>query len=278
MQHPLRIAFYGKGGIGKSTTAANISVLLAKAGKKVLHIGCDPKADSTRILTHKRIPTVLQQLDAKDILSRSDIVFEGIYGICCVEAGGPEAGCGCAGLGITAAMNELKNAGIFNEHWDVIIYDVLGDVVCGGFSVPMRQNYVDKVYIITSANFMSLYAANNILKGIYHYSVTNNNLFGGLILNHTRTTEEMLTTQKFSACTKAQLIAKLPEEPLLQLADLQRKPFVTEYPTLKSTKILEDTVQYILQQHSLPMPVPMQQDELEAFAQQIAESIYHGNY
>lgn len=271
---PIRIAFYGKGGIGKSTTASNISILMAKAGKRVLHIGCDPKADATRLLTRQRIPTVLQQLDIKDTLKRSDMVFEGLYGINCVEAGGPEAGCGCAGLGITAAINELQQAGVFDEQWDVIIYDVLGDVVCGGFSVPMRQNYVDKVYIITSANFMSLYAANNILKGICHYSLDDHSLFGGLILNHVRSKQEIMIADKFANYTNTKFIAQLPEESLLQLADLRKQPFVLQYPDLENTKLLQKVVQYILQQNDLPLPKPMQHDELEAFALKIAESIY----
>ena len=149
-----RIAFYGKGGIGKSTIAANVSALLAKKGMKVLHIGCDPKADSARILQSGRIPSVLELLEEKESLSRAEIIHTGKNGVQCVECGGPEAGCGCAGLGITTAMEEMEKLGVFQENWDVIVYDVLGDVVCGGFSVPMRKHYADKVFVVTSADYM----------------------------------------------------------------------------------------------------------------------------
>ena len=155
-----RVAFYGKGGIGKSTIASNVSALLAMQGKKVLHIGCDPKADSTRLLCKERIKTVLEVLEEKDYPEREDLVYRSESGVWCVESGGPEAGNGCAGMGIITAMKELERIGVLEEDWDVIIYDVLGDVVCGGFSVPMRQGYVDRVYIVSSADFMSLYAAN----------------------------------------------------------------------------------------------------------------------
>ena len=152
-----RVAFYGKGGIGKSTIASNVSALLAMQGKKVLHIGCDPKADSTRLLCKERIKTVLEVLEENDCPKREDLVHRSESGVWCVESGGPEAGNGCAGMGIITAMKELERLGVFEEDWDVVIYDVLGDVVCGGFSVPMRQRYVDRVYIVSSADFMSLY-------------------------------------------------------------------------------------------------------------------------
>lgn len=142
-KQPLRIAFYGKGGIGKTTIASNISALFAKCGKTVLHIGCDPKADSTRLLLQRRVPSVLQQLQQKDRLSREDMLFTGAYGVQCVEAGGPEAGSGCAGLGITTAVEELREAGVFEENWDVIVYDVLGDVVCGGFLFNHIRGEID---------------------------------------------------------------------------------------------------------------------------------------
>ena len=180
-----RIAFYGKGGIGKSTIASNISALLAMQGKKVLHIGCDPKADSTRLLCKKRIRTVLEVLEEKENPEREELIHRTESGVWCVESGGPEAGSGCAGLGIVTAMRELERLGILEEEWDAVVYDVLGDVVCGGFSVPMREGYVDKVYIVSSSDFMSLYAANNILKGVARYS-DERNLFGGFVFNHIR--------------------------------------------------------------------------------------------
>lgn len=218
----MKLAFYGKGGIGKSTIAANVSAAYAMAGKKVLHIGCDPKADSTRSLMQKRIPTVLEKIEEKGSgLQRDDIIYKGRYGVSCVEAGGPQAGVGCAGLGISAAMKELERLGILAENWDLVLYDVLGDVVCGGFSVPMRQHYVDQVMIVTSADYMSLYAANNILKGALHYSSKERCLVSGIILNHVRSEQERQIGQLFAAQTGTKLLAVLKESKEMRIADYQ---------------------------------------------------------
>ncbi|MGN1141246.1 MAG: nitrogenase iron protein NifH [Oliverpabstia sp.] len=226
-----RIAFYGKGGIGKSTIAANISSVCAMQGKKVLHIGCDPKADSTRVLTNSRVPTVLEQLELLNReLTEKDILFTGKHGVCCVEAGGPQAGMGCAGLGITSAVNELERMEILSRPWDMIVYDVLGDVVCGGFSVPMRKHYADRIYIVTSADYMSLYAANNILKGCRHYSGKGKNLAAGLILNHIKNEQEMMIGNKFSQYTGLPVAAFLRESREMQNADYQNALFTELFP------------------------------------------------
>ena len=215
-----RVAFYGKGGIGKSTIASNVSALLAMQGKKVLHIGCDPKADSTRLLCKERIKTVLEVLEEKDYPEREDLVYRSESGVWCVESGGPEAGNGCAGMGIITAMKELERIGVLEEDWDVIIYDVLGDVVCGGFSVPMRQGYVDRVYIVSSADFMSLYAANNILKGVVSYS-DERNLLGGFVFNHIREQEEECIAEEFTNRVKGRMAAIIRESKELKLADFR---------------------------------------------------------
>ena len=217
-----RVAFYGKGGIGKSTIASNVSALLAMQGKKVLHIGCDPKADSTRLLCKERIKTVLEVLEEKDYPEREDLVYRSESGVWCVESGGPEAGNGCAGMGIITAMKELERIGVLEEDWDVIIYDVLGDVVCGGFSVPMRQGYVDRVYIVSSADFMSLYAANNILKGVVSYS-DERNLLGGFVFNHIREQEEECIAEEFTNRVKGRMAAIIRESKELKLADFRKE-------------------------------------------------------
>lgn len=225
-----KIAFYGKGGIGKSTIAANVSAACAGQGKRVLHIGCDPKADSARVLVSGKIPTVLEQIEQKGRVCEEDILFPGKNGVVCVEAGGPHAGTGCAGLGITAAMKELERLGILRRQCDLVVYDVLGDVVCGGFSVPMRKTYADKVYIVTSADFMSLYAANNIIKGCIHYSDKDRQLLGGLILNHVKGRAEQEIGRKFSEATKVPLVAVLEESPEMRTADYQNKLFTELFP------------------------------------------------
>src|SRR5512133_1640680 len=166
-----QIALYGKGGIGKSTTSANLSAALSGLGLDILQIGGDPKRDSTRMLMHGTfIPTdmdlVREQGDTG--LSLPDIEFRGYNGVRCVEAGGPEPGVGCAGRGIIATFQLLEKFGALKG--DVVVYDVLGDVVCGGFAMPMREGYAQDVYLVTSGELMSLYAANNICKAIQRLS------------------------------------------------------------------------------------------------------------
>ena len=165
------IAIYGKGGIGKSTLSSNISAALSMAGKKVLQIGCDPKHDSTRLLMGgKRITTVLDYIKCVNPTDykTEDILTCGFCGTGCIEAGGPTPGVGCAGRGIITAFELIDKLHI-KEQYDTIVYDVLGDVVCGGFAVPIRREYADTVFLVTSGEYMSIYAANNILRGIKNY-------------------------------------------------------------------------------------------------------------
>lgn len=168
-----QIALYGKGGIGKSTVSANLSAALAMNGKSVLQIGCDPKHDSTRLLLGgASVPTVLDYTRNSLPGERSleHLMFEGYCGVACIEAGGPEPGVGCAGRGILTTFEVLEKLGIKEIPFDIVLYDVLGDVVCGGFAVPLRKDYADAVFIVTSGEYMALYAANNILRGIRNFN------------------------------------------------------------------------------------------------------------
>ena len=280
-----RVAFYGKGGIGKSTIASNVSALLAMQGKKVLHIGCDPKADSTRLLCKERIKTVLEVLEEKDYPERDDLVYRSESGVWCVESGGPEAGNGCAGMGIITAMKELERLGVLEEDWDVIIYDVLGDVVCGGFSVPMRQGYVDRVYIVSSADFMSLYAANNILKGVVSYS-DERNLLGGLVFNHIREQEEECIAEEFTNRVKGRMVAIVRESKELKLADFRKEIYTQNMSASDSEnwkafcrlsenicRTDERSVSISQNKAEEALPIPLNVDEIEKFGMELSRKL-----
>lgn len=168
----IKVAVYGKGGIGKSTTVSNVAAALAEKGMKVMQIGCDPKADSTILLRHgKKVPTVLELYNEKrQELKLTDMVQIGYGGVVCVEAGGPAPGLGCAGRGIITALEKLKENGAYETYKpDIVFYDVLGDVVCGGFSMPMRKGYADKVFIITSGENMAIHAGANIAMAVDNF-------------------------------------------------------------------------------------------------------------
>lgn len=280
-----RVAFYGKGGIGKSTIASNVSALLAMQGKKVLHIGCDPKADSTRLLCKERIKTVLEVLEEKDYPERDDLVYRSKSGVWCVESGGPEAGNGCAGMGIITAMKELERLGVLEEDWDIIIYDVLGDVVCGGFSVSMRQGYVDRVYIVSSADFMSLYAANNILKGVVSYS-DEKNLLGGFVFNHIREQEEECIAEEFTNRVQGRMAAIIRESKELKLADFRKEIYtqnmsVSDSENWKAFCILaedicrtdERRVSRSQNKAEEVLPIPLNVDEIEKFGMELSRKL-----
>ena len=209
------IAIYGKGGIGKSTIVSNLAASYSP-DKKVLVIGCDPKADTTRTLVGQRIPTILDILKEKKSAQEEDVLFSGYGGVMCVESGGPEPGVGCAGRGVIVAMKLLENLEVLNQDPDVIIYDVLGDVVCGGFAVPLREDYADEVYIVTSGEYMALYAANNISKGIKKLK---GNL-GGIICNCRGINREVEIVEEFARRIGTRVIGVIPRSELVQQSEI----------------------------------------------------------
>lgn len=208
----IKIAVYGKGGIGKSTTVSNVSAALADMGYKVMQIGCDPKADSTSSLHGgTEMTTVLDLVrERKNDFALEDMVKEGYGGVICVEAGGPTPGLGCAGRGIIAALEKLKEKGAYEKYQpDVVIYDVLGDVVCGGFSMPMRGGYADKVFVITSGENMAIHAAANIAVAIDGFKDRGYADLGGIILNHRDVKDEYAKVAELASDIGSEVIGEL---------------------------------------------------------------------
>ena len=227
-----KIAIYGKGGIGKSTTVSNISAALAKRGFRVMQIGCDPKADSTRNLTYGRsVNTVLKILSDNSEPKLGELVTEGTYGIICVEAGGPPPGVGCAGRGIITAFEKLEELSAYKIYKpDLVIYDVLGDVVCGGFAMPIRGGYADSVYIVTSGEMMSLYAAANITQAVKNFTKNGYARLAGWILNRKNIDDEKELTEKAAAESDTRVIFDLPRSPFVQQAESMGKTVVEAFP------------------------------------------------
>ena len=208
----IKIAVYGKGGIGKSTTVSNMSAALADMGYRVMQIGCDPKADSTSSLHgSERIKTVLDLVrERKNDFTLEDMVTEGYGGVICVEAGGPTPGLGCAGRGIIAALDKLKEKGAYERFRpDIVFYDVLGDVVCGGFSMPMRGGYADRVFIITSGENMAIHAAANIAVAIDGFKDRGYATLGGIILNHRNVRDEDAKVEELAYDVNSEVVGEL---------------------------------------------------------------------
>lgn len=234
-----KIAIYGKGGIGKSTTVSNLSAALVKMGYTVMQIGCDPKADSTRNLTGGvRIPTVLELMRDKGDVELEDIVFKSDSGVYCVESGGPVPGVGCAGRGIITAFEKLEELDAYEVYKpDVIFYDVLGDVVCGGFAMPIRGGYADDVCIVTSGEMMALYAATNISQAVKSFGKRGYASLKGLIFNAKNFEGEDELVEKAAEEIGTRIIKKIPRDQTIQAAEAQGKTVVEAFPDSEVAKI-----------------------------------------
>ena len=262
---PRRLAIYGKGGIGKSTIAANISATLAASGMRVLQIGCDPKHDSTRLLLGGRtVQTVLEYLrDVAEVDRRlEDVVHQGILGVDCVEVGGPEPGIGCAGRGILSAFALVEKLGLRETDYDVIVYDVLGDVVCGGFAIPLRKGYAQSVLLVTSEEYMPLYAANNILRGINGVTGIAPRVLG--IFHNVRDNDaDVSSVARFSQAVSLPVVARLDRSTVVQEAEQESCPLVSLVTETAEARVFDDLVKRLLADASHHPAMPLEDSQLE---------------
>lgn len=261
-----QIAIYGKGGIGKSTTTQNLTAGLVQRGKKVMVVGCDPKADSTRLLlgglAQKTVLDTLRE-EGEDVdLSR--IMREGYGGTRCVESGGPEPGVGCAGRGIITSINMLENLGAYTDDLDYVFYDVLGDVVCGGFAMPIREGKAKEIYIVASGEMMALYAANNISKGIARYARTGGVRLGGIICNSRRVDHEEDLLRAFAKELGTQLLYFVPRDNIVQRAEINKQTVIQFAPDSSQAKEYMNLADAIINNENFVVPKPMTQDKLES--------------
>lgn len=260
-------AIYGKGGIGKSTTTQNLVAALAESGKKVMIVGCDPKADSTRLILHSKAQTTVMHLAAEagsvEDLELEDVMSIGFGGVKCVESGGPEPGVGCAGRGVITAINFLEEEGAYDDELDFVFYDVLGDVVCGGFAMPIRENKAQEIYIVCSGEMMAMYAANNIAKGIVKYANSGSVRLAGLICNSRNTDREDELIMALAARLGTTMIHFVPRHNVVQHAEIRRMTCVEYDPLHKQSDEYRALANKINNNTNFVIPTPIEMEELE---------------
>ncbi|NVB41386.1 AAA family ATPase [Pseudenhygromyxa sp. WMMC2535] len=264
-----RVVIFGKGGIGKSTISCGISASLAAAGKRVLHVGCDPKHDSTAaLLRGKLVDPVVDRIERVRGVAAEDIVVRSPLGVDCVEAGGPAAGVGCGGRGITRMLEIFGEAGLLDEaRYDIALYDVLGDVVCGGFAAPLRRGIGEKVVIVTSEELMALYAANNIARAVVHYA-QNGIALAGLVVNLKDPQADRQVVERFAARLNTQVLAWIPRDPLIREAEFARTTVVEAFPGAPISRALQGLAEQLFDERvdDRPLPTPMSEQEFHVAA------------
>ncbi len=280
-----QVAFYGKGGIGKSTISSNLAAAYAESGHKVMIVGCDPKADCTRNLRGDvDIPTVLDVLREKggakmeltEIIGGKkidvdEIVYKGYNGVLCVEAGGPEPAVGCAGRGIIVAVDLLKRLGVYEEDLDLIIYDVLGDVVCGGFGMPLRQGLADNVFVVTSADYLAIYAANNICKGIERHAVRKGSPLGGIVYNVRGAIDDPELVREFAGGVGSEVVGAIPNDPLITESEIYGKTVIEYKPNSPIADRFRELGTTIFENGSGIVPHSLSKEKLAELARRIRE-------
>ncbi len=260
-----QIAFYGKGGIGKSTTSQNTIAALSEL-QRVMIVGCDPKADSTRLMLHCKAQTTILHLAAErgsvEDLELEEVLLTGYNNVRCVESGGPEPGVGCAGRGIITAINFLEEEGAY-EDIDLVSYDVLGDVVCGGFAMPIREGKAQEIYIVTSGETMAMYAANNIARGILKYAQSGGVRLGGLICNSRKVDREIELIEALADKLGTKMIHYVPRDNVVQRAELRRMTVIEYEPDHPQAGEYRALAEKISNNKDLVIPTPISMDELE---------------
>lgn len=263
-----KIAIYGKGGIGKSTTQQNTAAAMAHFyGKKVFIHGCDPKADSTRLILggmNQRTLMDMLREEGEEKITSDKVVKEGYGDIRCVESGGPEPGVGCAGRGVITAIDLMEKNGAYKADLDFVFFDVLGDVVCGGFAMPIRDGKAQEVYIVASGEMMAIYAANNICKGLLKYAKQSGVRLGGVICNSRKVDREAEFLEEFTAAIGTKMIHFVPRDNIVQKAEFNKKTVVDYDDNSNQAKEYGDLADKIINNTNLVIPQPLKMDELEA--------------
>ncbi len=256
---PKQIAIYGKGGIGKSSTASNVAAACADEGHRVTIIGCDPKSDSSiTLLRGKRIPTIMDLMREGIDVREEDIVFKGYKGVKCVEIGGPEPGIGCAGRGIIVAISLLKKISKAIEDTDLVIYDVPGDIVCGGFVAPVKKGLVNEAYVLTSGEYMPLYAANNICKGLSRLEMPLN----GVICNSRGAMNEENIVREFAKEIGSELLAFIPKDILVQTCEREGFSVIEKMPDSEIASVYRGLAISIMGRTEGIVPQPLDDNRL----------------
>jgi nitrogenase iron protein len=251
-----QMAIYGKGGIGKSTVSANLAAFFAESGLRTWYIGCDPKSDgSMTLLEGRKIPTFLEQMKE----GGTEVVFTGFKGVKCVETGGPLAGVGCAGRGIIVAVQKLSKDH-FRQEDDVLIYDVPGDIVCGGFAAPLRERFANEVYIVTSGEYLALYAANNIAKGLANLGVA----LGGIICNSREVENEREVVAEYARRIGSRLIGFIPRSGVVRECENRGVTVIEGAPTDPQAAAYRELGRSILENRDMAVPAPMDPEDIRA--------------
>ena len=262
-----QIALYGKGGIGKSTISSNLTAALTGISVKPAQVGCDPKADSVNTLMGGKFIDTISEItrelgNSEEVIQKA--IYKGFNDILCIESGGPIPGQGCAGRGVLVALDLIRQNKIFEQHnIDLVVYDVLGDIVCGGFAQPIRHGFAEEVYIVTSGEYMSLYAANNIAFSIKQFAEQGLKVrVGGIIGNLRNTPNEKEIIENFAQRLKLPVIQMIPRSDSVQKSESQGKTVIESFPDSEQAKIYFELAEKILENKEKFIPEPLSKQEL----------------